>query len=207
MQKKALLKVRVWSSECIAEDEGQKAEEWLSCYLKTSAKLVRMTPDFFREASSKYWSDDFAGSRQVSFADGFPFLLIAEESLVELNERLKGKIESPFKMNRFRPNIVTAGSPSFDEDLWRTMEIRSAIFHGIKRCSRCKITTVNQEEGVPHNEEPLATLGLFRKQEGSGVFFGQNLVHETNSGEVCVGDVVTVLERWEDGTCPPLTKK
>ena len=53
-------------------------------------------------------------------------------------------------------------------------------------------------------DEPLATLRTFRKQD-SNVYFGQNLVHESSDGDMCVGDVVEILERWEDGKCPPFS--
>ena len=52
-----------------------------------------------------------AGSR-VSFADAFPFLLLSEESLADLNRRMP----SPVPMNRFRPNLVISGGDAYQED-------------------------------------------------------------------------------------------
>lgn len=155
---------------------------------------------------------------------GFTFELI--ESLQQLNNQIGG---TPLKTNRFRPNIVVMGNPAikpFAEDEWKAIKIGTTIFHPIKRCmlvhyrattrrwfvsdsrltgSRCKMTTINQEEGVSHGDEPLATLRQTRKQD-LNVYFGQNLAHETHDGEVCVGDIVDVLERWPGGLSPPYPK-
>jgi len=48
---------------------------------------------------------------QVAFQDGLPFMLLSEESLVDLNARLK----KPVSMNNFRPNLVVEGCDAFDE--------------------------------------------------------------------------------------------
>jgi len=201
------IEVKVWSSTCVALDEGSSAAEWFSKYLGVATKLVRMTSSFVRPTDKRYWTDEFPGSKMVSFADGYPFLAISRESLAHLNEKIRG--EEPLKMNRFRPNFVTFGTSNFqpfEEDSWRSVKINSTIFHGVKKCSRCKLTTVKPEEGVfSENNEPLATLQKLRNQDGQ-VYFGQNLVHESFDGEVCVGDVVEVLERWGPEGCPPLPK-
>ena len=49
---------------------------------------------------------------RVGFADSFPFLLLSEASLDDLNARL----DSPLPVNRFRPNIVVAGCVPYEED-------------------------------------------------------------------------------------------
>lgn len=58
------------------------------------------------------------------------------------------------------------------------------IFWGVKRCSRCKVTTIDQATGTPHPSvlmpEPLRTLRGFRGDAvASGeVYFGVNLIAE-----------------------------
>ena len=50
----------------------------------------------------------------VSFADAYPFLVIGEESLHDLNQ----KLSQPIPMDRFRPTLVFSGGADFDEDTW-----------------------------------------------------------------------------------------
>jgi uncharacterized protein YcbX len=72
-------------------------------YLEKKVRLVRMEPSCMRIVDQKYANSP---DNVVSFADGFPVLVISDESLAELNRRL----EYPLPMNRFRPNITIGGS-------------------------------------------------------------------------------------------------
>jgi uncharacterized protein len=117
----------------------------------------------------------------VSFADGYPFLLISEASLAELNRRLA----SPVVMERFRPNIVVSGSEPFAEDHFVRMRLGAISFRGVKRCDRCSVTTVDLETGET-SLEPMRTLATFRRQD-SKVWFGMNLIHD-GPGTLRVGD-------------------
>jgi uncharacterized protein YcbX len=92
-------------------------------------------------------------SEPVSFADGFPFLLISEASLQDLNERL----DEPISMNRFRPNLVISGCEPFAEDSWDSIRIGTIAFRVVKPCDRCIVTTVEQTTGI-RSKEPLQTL-------------------------------------------------
>lgn len=57
-----------------------------------------------RPADSKYAPFE----NNVSFADGYPYLVIGQSSLDDLNNRLDNQIS----MLRFRPNfVVTGGLP------------------------------------------------------------------------------------------------
>ena len=125
----------------------------------------------------------FEEPRQVSFADAYPFLIIGQESLNELNRRLK----EPLPMNRFRPNFVFSGSLPFIEDTWKDFMIGDLKFRAVKPCSRCVITTVNQGT-AEKGGEPLETLAKFRKI-GNKANFGQNVVGY-DEGVIQVGDRV-----------------
>jgi uncharacterized protein YcbX len=183
--------VSIWDDTCRAPDQGQPAAEWLSRYLGRPARLVRMDAEFQRPVENGIDS-------QVSFADGFPVLILSEASLEALNSRLA----SPLPMNRFRPNLVVAGAAPFAEDGWRRIRIGQAVLRLIRPCIRCVTTTVDQATGET-GKEPLATLATFRRAEG-GVIFGQNAVHE-RSGRIRVGDSVDVLEvSASPAVAPPL---
>jgi uncharacterized protein YcbX len=67
-------------------------------------------------------------------------------------------------MNRFRPNIVIKGAPyPFAEDDFGTFKIGDTKLYAVKKCTRCKVTTVDQAKGEVNNEEPLRTLHSFRE--------------------------------------------
>jgi uncharacterized protein YcbX len=145
-----------------------------------------MSPGFTRSVNPSYAVSE---SDQVGYADGFPFLLISEESLEDLNSRMA----EPLPMNRFRPNIVIKGSGvPFIEDRIRQIKIGEIVFSIVKPCARCKITTTNQQTAEV-GKEPLKTLATFRKVVRRGVMFGQNLIHE-NRGTLQVGDKVELLK-------------
>jgi len=177
-------RVTVWEERCAAVEEGRDAAEWLSTFLEVPCRLVRMPDDEVRRVDPRYATPD----DQVGFADGFSFLLTSRASLDDLNQRLP----APLPMNRFRPNIVVAGSEAFEEDRWKRIRIDGITFAVVKPCARCAITTTDQDTGE-RSHEPLRTLATFRRVAGRGVMFGQNLVHD-RAGVLHVGAEVEVLE-------------
>ena len=157
-------RVKVWSATCRADDQGDEAAKWLSEFLGTKCRLVRMSPDYKRQCDQRYAKRK---TDQTGFADDFPVLLISEDSLVDLNNRLSEKI----LMNRFRPNIVVTGCGAFAEDKWNTVRIGEVVFDVVKPCARCVVTTVDQanaQAGV----EPLKTLATYRNSKQK-LLFGQ----------------------------------
>jgi uncharacterized protein YcbX len=179
---------KVWSDTVQAHDEGDEAAEWFSTYLGLEVRLLRMPDDTVRRVDMRY-SPEFA---QVSFADGYPALLISEASLEDLNEKMMARGKPALPMNRFRPNIVVAGCEPFAEDTWQHICVGAVPFDVVKSCARCVTTTVDQSRGeVVDSAEPLATLATYRKA-ARGVMFGQNIVHR-GLGTLHVGDEVEVL--------------
>jgi len=75
---------------------------------------------------------------EVSFADGFPILLITEASLNDLNTRL----EHPVSMRRFRPNLVVDGDTPYAEDNWQRIRIGDSYRRGRVR-GREKLLTLH----------------------------------------------------------------
>ena len=179
------LSVIVWNDILNAALVDSKADEWLSNALNLDCRLVYMPDKTRRSVDKKYW--DKTGI--VSFADAYPFLIIGEQSLNDLNSRLTEKVP----MNRFRPNFVFSGGEPYDEDRWKKFRIGDLIFNAVKPCSRCVVTTVNQET-AEKKDEPLRTLATYRAV-GNNVNFGQNLVHE-KLGIVSLEDEFEILE-WK----------
>ncbi len=185
VQDSDLTKVTIWRDQCDAVPAGREADEWFSDYLGVECHLVRMTDDLVRGVDPDYGRP----GDEVSFADGFPLLLISEASLKDLNTRL----EQPVSMRRFRPNLVVDGDLPYAEDNWRRIRIGEVEFEGVKNCSRCIFTTIDPDTGVKDpGSEPLRTLSTYRRRPEGGVYFGQNLIPRS-AGVVRVGDEVEVL--------------
>jgi uncharacterized protein YcbX len=132
----------------------------------------------------KYGNDD----DEVSFADGFPLLLISQAALDQLN----AKLAAPVPILRFRPNLVVAGTAPHAEDGWKRIRIGTIEFEVLKPCTRCVFTTVDFERGAfDAAGEPLRTLTKYRRSP-DGVTFGQNLIPR-GAGTIRVGAPVEVL--------------
>jgi uncharacterized protein YcbX len=182
----AQTRVTIWRDQCDAAVEGSAADDWFSDYLGVPVRLVRMMDDRVRAVDPAYGQP----GDEVSFADGFPLLLISEASLRDLNERLQEAVS----MRRFRPNLVVDGDEPYGEDRWRRLRVGGVEFEGVKNCSRCVFTTVDPDSGEKDpRQEPLRTLGRYRRRAGGGVYFGQNLIPR-GSGVIRVDDRVEVLE-------------
>ena len=179
------IQVEIWDSHGVESiDQGDLAAEWLSDFLKMPARLVRIAEDYLRKVSSEYalQPDD-----QVGFADGFPLLIISQESLDDLNERL----EKPVPMNRFRPNLVVSGTTPFAEDHWKRIRIGQVEMALVKPCARCNVPTINQDT-AESGKEPITTLARYRKIDGK-VMFGVNVI-PISTGRLQVGETIQILE-------------
>lgn len=152
-------------------------DDWFSRRLDRPVSLVAMAPDERRLA-------DRTEDALVRFQDSSQLLVIGEQSLADLNERLP----APVGMNRFRPNIVFGGGRPYAEDDWQHITIGNDVpFEVTKPCGRCKITTVDQATGTV-GEEPLRTLATYRKQ-GRKITFGVYLrLLNGGSPAIAVGD-------------------
>ncbi|MBT9313767.1 MOSC domain-containing protein [Leptothoe kymatousa] len=172
--------VDVWGDRCPAWSMGDAAAQWLSDFLGTDAQLVYMPDSTHRPA------DHGAFDTPNSFADAYPFLLISEASLADLN----GRLDQPVPMDRFRPNLVISGCAPFAEDTWKQIKIGDMVFDVAKACSRCSVPGVNQATGE-QGKEPLKTLATYRRWDHA-IWFGQNLLAHA-AGTLQVGDEVEIL--------------
>lgn len=183
-------RVRIWRNGCNAKIYEDSINQFFCDALQTKCRLAFMPDETKRKVN--YWYKILPDDH-VSFADGYPFLLIGENSLADLNEKLK----DPVPMNRFRPNFVVSGSEAFAEDGWKKIKLGKAIFHVVKPCARCVITTVEQSKGIKTGVDPLKTLASFRIPKRSvkkKILFGQNLIAESEGEDLRVGDKIEVLE-------------
>ena len=179
---KTRLDVTVWR-DTVSAAAAPEADRWLADVLGQQVHLAYMDESCVRPVSS----DSGRSGDTVSFADGYPLLVISRASLDDLNARL----EHPVPMDRFRPNLVIDGCPAFAEDRWTRFRIGTATFRHAGLCARCSVTTVDQRTGRRNSPEPLRTLATYRR-EGDGVVFGVNLIPET-CGEISTGDAVSII--------------
>ena len=176
------LEVEIWGTKVQGQWCHKNYDTWFSDYLDQPCRLL-----FFGEQSERLVKGH---ETQVSFADGYPLLLISEASLNDLNARA----DEAVTMTQFRPNLVVKGCAAFAEDRWKTIRIGEVKFAVVKPCSRCIFTTIDPITGEKSAlNEPLNTLQKYRKGADGQVYFGQNLV-ALNSGKISVFDTVQVLE-------------
>ena len=179
------LRVGIWGAAVDACTVAPAADAWLSSVLGGEHRLV-----FMRDGDRRLTDPSYAEGHRVTFADGYPALLVSEGSVEELARRA-GRV---IPVDRFRPNIVVTGAHPHGEDRWRRFTLGALAFSGVKLCTRCKVTTLDQDSGVRDpDSEPLRTLALYRKIEDK-VYFGINVVHH-GTGRIAVGDAVEVRER------------
>ncbi|EGR1117896.1 TPA: MOSC N-terminal beta barrel domain-containing protein [Vibrio parahaemolyticus] len=175
----------VWKDTFTAYTTTDDADDWFSQVLGQRVELL-----FSGEQSNRVRE---SLGQNVSFADGYPVLVISQASLEELNKRSSEQ----HSMDQFRTNLVVSDTKPFEEDSWKRIRIGEVEFESLKPCERCILTTINTQRGTfRESKEPLKTLQQFRTNERGGVFFGQNLVAR-NEGIIHQGDKVEVLEYKE----------
>jgi len=165
-----------------ATEVSHEANSWFTSILNEEVRLVKMGRDNIR------YKELVKGPKQVevSFADGYPYLITGTESLRQLN----GKLDMSIDMNRFRPNIVVETSKAHIEDNWEGVKIGETKFMVIKPCARCPVPTIDQTNGTK-SKEPIKTLASYRKEKNK-VYFGANAISR-QVGLVHIGDEVVVL--------------
>jgi len=177
--------VSIWDDESTGLEVSKEVNAWFSDFMQMNLRLVQMPADARRLVDPRYADQN----EIVSFADGYPCLLISQASLDGLNE----KLEAAVKMDRFRPNFVFTGGDAHVEDTFAKFSLGEVQFSAVKPCARCVLTTIDQQTGEK-GQEPLKTLSGYRTINKK-VMFGQNLIHQ-GSGSIRVGDEIRVLS-WK----------
>ncbi|RDH80820.1 MAG: MOSC domain-containing protein [endosymbiont of Galathealinum brachiosum] len=178
-----LISATVWDDVCNAHNCGQQAAQWFSHFLGISARLVYFPHEEVRQVDLDYAKQ----GNKTAFSDGFPYLLISQASLDDLNSRLA----APVDMRRFRPNLVINGTEAFAEDDWKAIRIGDITFNLVKPCSRCVIPSIDPET-AKKSAEVVKTLAGYRMRENK-IYFGQNLIAE-DAGKLEVGMEVEILD-------------
>ncbi|WP_456373439.1 MOSC domain-containing protein, partial [Thiolapillus sp.] len=109
------LPVQIWKDHCLARRVSPLADQWLSEFLGLEVILVYLPEERIRAVDPAY----ARSGDQTGFSDGFPFLLISQASLDDLNQRMGRTLP----MERFRPNLVVEGCEAYAEDTWKRIRI------------------------------------------------------------------------------------
>lgn len=190
---------RVWQSRVDGYIYGLETgiSKWLSDFLdREKLNMICFDIDFearkvkdFKEKACNASDDDM-----VIYSDYSPFMLISENSLVDLNNRLDNKVT--FK--NFRPNIIAKNCDAFAEDSWSNLYIGESEFRMIKHCTRCLMTTVIPDKGIKSpDQQPLKTLQGYRLEEeryGLEPKFGINLTSKDEGNTIHVGDEIILTK-------------
>ncbi len=176
---------KVWDDEVELLLADARMHTWFSETLQRPLRLAYMPSSTLRITDPRY------AQVPVALNDSFPALILSQASLDHLNSRLA----TPVPMDRFRPNFVMSGGLAFQEDGWKEMTIGEQGFSMLKPCSRCIITSTDQQTGE-RSPEPLRTLSTYRSV-GNKVRFGMYAVFP-EGGEVRIGDVVRSTDQNPD---------
>ena len=180
------ISVTVWDDVCDALEAGEEINSWFSDMLHINCTLVYMPDETRRMVDNRY-----AGNNEItSFSDAYPILIIGQSSLDNLNEKLIDALP----MNRFRPNIVFTGGHPHIEDEMAAFIIEGINFLGVKPCSRCVMTTIDQQS-ASGGKEPLRTLAGYRMKNNK-IYFGQNVLQQ-HLGEIKIGDEIKIIKQQE----------
>lgn len=169
-------KVTIWNDDVNALHFNRETDEWFSEILKANCKL------FYMPQSTKRYATEKA---TVSFADGFPYLILGEAALSNLNSRLA----TPISIIRFRPNFVFKGGPPHLEDTFKQFHIGKVLFEAVRKCERCVIPNINPLNAIKELE-PNAVLATYRREENQ-IYFGMNLISESVGEVVKVGNLIS----------------
>jgi uncharacterized protein YcbX len=179
---KEIIRVTIWDDVCNAVRVNKDLDDWFSNSINKKCSLVFMRDNEKRIVEKNYMNEEHI----VSFADAYPFLIIGQSSLDDLNARL----DAPLPINRFRPNFVFSGGKPYEEDNWKDFIIGDVKFKAVKPCARCVITTTDQETSQ-RSDEPLKTLSAYRKINNK-VMFGMNVICN-KTGSLSINENITLV--------------
>ncbi len=214
-------KVLVHSQETEGIDQGDEASSWLNEYLGTykgtALRLVRQNEQFIRRPHPHYVTHTDA---RTAFADGYPILIVSDESLKEvlsLMREMGGSGSLPSLRDRVRANLYVSGfGAPFLEERIKRIRIGDTVLELVKPCSRCPIPSINQSTGVRDEEGRSFSVALGKFRRGSEIglsslfpslssaelnqtYIGMNaVVVSQGSSKVGIADPLEVLEMREN---------
>lgn len=195
-------RIKIWGDDCdTINAANHEVNEWLSKFLGVrGVRILRMHKRFIRKTDPNY-----APTGQTAFSDGYPFLIMSEASLQEINKTLP----TPVTVDNFRPNIVVTGCDAFAEDKWKEINFvvgkEKINMKVVKPCARCTMPNVDPKIGVMDSDHAVTkALKTFRTGEKlqfpnpkwrKELFVGQNIDHAGRAGgKLSVGTQLEIVQ-------------
>ncbi|ODM96337.1 Mitochondrial amidoxime-reducing component 1 [Orchesella cincta] len=174
-----------------ALDCGDEVANWLSKFLEMDGLRLLY---HYRETTQRELTSlqqkfpHFSPEDKGAFSDQTSYMLMSEESIKMLNT----KLDKPVSHRNFRPSILVTGVVDpFSEDYWGYIRIGDygPVFKSSKPCTRCKLTTVNPDNGVfDAKGEPLSTLTKLVRT------YGNKTVDELVGNQAVIGLQLGIIQ-------------
>lgn len=191
-QRGPLSRVRIWRDEMLGNDCGDEVAAWLSEALGVECRLMSLP-----ERNLRCADDAYAPTKTgVSYADGFPLLVVSQASLNALSERAGTYVD----VRRFRPNVVIGGvGEAYSELNWQRLLFEDTsenkeVLTMVKPCERCIIPT-RDPDTLERSDGVIQALKDQCRINGR-MIFGQNAVY--NGVILKQGAKVVKLETTEE---------
>jgi hypothetical protein len=180
-QQGQLTDVTVWEDEVQGYDCGDEAASWFSHFLQRDCRLI-----YQGNCSRKADTEFVQLGTQVSYADGFPLLVVAQSSLDFLDAACDARIGA----ENFRPNIVIENTPPFAEDDWQNLTTDGVKMAVVKPCQRCVIPALNPITAT--REASIMPVLIEHCRKNKKIIFGQNLTFICEGEGLKVGQQVRI---------------
>lgn len=174
-------------------DCGDEAAEWLSDVLCSEGlRLIRQCGDV------RKMEKENGSSPQISLANQAQFLIINEESVRWLTEKVSDWEETDFNneddfqkiVDRFRGNLIVENVEAMTENTWKSLMINGIDLKYESPCYRCQMVCIDQHSGIK-TKEPLRTIGKLSKGKMSfGIYVSQE--HFQENKFLTVGDEISI---------------
>ncbi len=161
------MNIKIWDDEISCMVADKHINDWFSRCIGEDLKLCYQPDDEIRKTDCTYSKTE---NDQTSLSDGYPILMLSEESVAEINNRCPENID----ILRFRPNIIIKGGGAFEEDDLGEIKIGSVSMVGVKKCARCLVINIDYNTAIS-GLEPLKTLSKFRKVDRK-ILVGMNII-------------------------------
>lgn len=172
----------IWKAKVDSLIYPEPINKWFSEFLGFPARLIYMNMDNQRNRTIPFAPNII----ELSYADGYPYLLLSKESVEQLNSEIDEHID----IRQFRANLIVEECKAFDEDLLDKFILGETEFRMVKPCKRCQVIGINQDTGVK-SKQPTKHLSGTRR-DGNGIIFGMNAALIQGS-HIKIGDKITSL--------------
>lgn len=134
-----------------------------------------------------------------NFHDEAPILVITEEQVDELNEKLNGMNEELVNFLTFRPNIVIKGCEANFAEKPNVIKINNLTLRRVVNCPRCRLINYSKKtQKLREKNTPLEVLKTYKfDPELKNAIFGGYYYVDLKSNdqyEIKIGDEIEVID-------------